>query len=258
MFYSGLSDIGMKRSTNQDNFKIKEYDSGAVLGVVCDGMGGAAGGQIASGIAADIFVSRIDALMDTVGENSREPDENLVAEALLDGVYCANSEIFERAGREPELEGMGTTLVASLIIGDKIYTVNVGDSRMYLSDCDKIVQITHDHSYVQYLVDIGKMTEAQARESVNKNIITRAVGTEAEIEPDIYLTEIERGEKDEKIHIILCTDGLTNHVPPDRIHSLIRDTKSDGNSTELITGKLVELANKSGGSDNITVVIMAV
>lgn len=260
MFCSGISDIGMKRSANQDSFRIKEYKCGAVLGVVCDGMGGAAGGQIASAAAAKIFTSGVDLLMEGLEAGERMPDEYRVAEALLEGVYNANSEIFSRAKKDAALEGMGTTLVASLIMENKIYTVNVGDSRMYLADRDRIVQITHDHSYVQYLVDIGKMTEAQARESLNKNIITRAVGTEAQIDPDIYLTEISRiGNEREKIHIVLCTDGLTNHVPPEKIYEVIQKTSgSSGDTTGIIAKELVDFANKNGGNDNITAVVIAV
>lgn len=258
MFYSGMSDVGMKRSTNQDNYKIKEYPSGALLGVVCDGMGGVAGGQIASALAVSVFISAVDALMDKWNKGREVPDENSVAEALLEGVYNANKEVYTKAREDSALEGMGTTLVASLIIEDKIYTINVGDSRMYLSDSDRIVQITHDHSYVQYLVDIGKMTQKEAQSSVNKNIITRAVGTEEDIEPDIYLTEIDEEHKNEKLRIVLCTDGLTNHVSPDKIYKMINDSGHGEEAIRKVTKELVESANKNGGSDNITVIIIEI
>lgn len=258
MFYSGISDIGMKRSTNQDSFTVKQYRCGAVLGVVCDGMGGIGGGQVASKIAVENFVKSIDMLMEPLRKNARSPHEAIIAETLNDGVCLANAAVLETASDNPELYGMGTTLVASLIIGNRIYTVNVGDSRMYLADSDKIVQITHDHSYVQYLVDIGKMTKREAETSANKNIITRAVGTEEVIEPDIYLTEIKDTlAEGSDIHIVLCSDGLTNHVSPDSIYGMIKNSETDGEGVRALAEKLIKEANRSGGSDNITVVVIA-
>lgn len=261
MYFSGISDIGMRRSTNQDSFNVKKYRCGAVLGVVCDGMGGASGGQVASRLAVEKFVETVDMLMKPLDKSSKMPGEYQVAEILLEGVYNANFEVYEKAKGDPALSGMGTTLVSSLIIGNSIYTINVGDSRMYLADADKIVQITHDHSYVQYLVDIGKMTADEAKNSMNRNIITRAVGTESDIEPDIYLTEIKREGIDiaTGIHILLCTDGLTNHVPPEEIYRMIREGESSMvDTTEELVRDLVDAANKNGGSDNITAVLISV
>ncbi|MBE6562155.1 MAG: Stp1/IreP family PP2C-type Ser/Thr phosphatase [Ruminococcaceae bacterium] len=251
----------MRRSTNQDSFNVKKYRCGAVLGVVCDGMGGASGGQVASRLAVEKFVETVDSMMKHLDRSSKMPGEYEVAEVLLEGVYNANYEVYERAKEDPDLQGMGTTLVASLVIGNSIYTINVGDSRMYLADGDKIVQITHDHSYVQYLVDIGKMTAEEARNSMNKNIITRAVGTESDIEPDIYLTEIKKEGIDFStgIHILLCTDGLTNHVPPEEIYRMIREGESSMvDTTEELVRELVDAANQNGGSDNITAVLISV
>ncbi len=261
MYFSGISDVGMRRSTNQDSFNVKKYRCGAVLGVVCDGMGGASGGQIASKLAVEKFVETVDEMMRPLDKISKMPGEYEVAEVLLEGVYNANYEVYEKSRSDPELNGMGTTLVASLIIGNSIYTINVGDSRMYLADSDKIVQITHDHSYVQYLVDIGKMTQEEAKNSMNKNIITRAVGTEREIEPDIYLTEIKRDGIDlsSGIHILLCTDGLTNHVPPSEIYKMITEGETGiVDTTEELVRELVDAANRNGGSDNITAVLISV
>lgn len=259
MYFSGISDIGMRRSSNQDSFTVKQYKCGAVLGVVCDGMGGIGGGQIASRIAVEEFVKCVDSLMDTVENNAKIPGEALIAETLNDGVCNANSAVIEKAEEEPELSGMGTTLVASLIIKKRIYTVNVGDSRMYLADSDKIVQITHDHSYVQYLVDIGKMTSDEAASSSNKNIITRAVGTEKIIEPDIYLTEIRNSKTDySDIHIVLCTDGLSNHVGADTIFDMIKKTDTASESgVRHLAESLIKEANNNGGSDNITAVVIS-
>lgn len=263
MFYYGLSDVGQKRPNNQDSFIVKSYSSGAVLGIVCDGMGGAAGGKTASTIASEEFCKRMDQLAADL-ENGANADENTVAEAMLEGVFNANRAVFEKAEADEKLSGMGTTLVASLVMGKRIFTVNVGDSRMYLADGNKIVQVTHDHSYVQYLVDIGKMTEAEAKRSSNKNIITRAIGTEEETEPDIYLTEIkdeEANSEDSVISLLLCTDGLSNHVSPRKMFSVIESARMNEKGEEApvsIAGELVKLANDDGGSDNITVVVISV
>lgn len=250
----------MRRSSNQDSFAVKQYNCGAVVGVVCDGMGGIGGGQIASKIAVEKFIECVDELMAPLRKNARAPHEAKIAEALNDGVCSANAAVLERASEEKELVGMGTTLVASLIVGKRIYTVNVGDSRMYLSDSDKIVQITHDHSYVQYLVDIGKMTKDEADSSMNKNIITRAVGTDEVIEPDIYLTEIREGQPESSdIHIVLCTDGLSNHVTPDTMYKMIKESDTGSEQgVHALAESLVREANRSGGSDNITVVVISV
>lgn len=261
MYSFGVTDIGMKRSSNQDNFKIKKYECGVLLAVVCDGMGGVNGGQIASAIAVKEFVAKVDELFDVIRYGEAFPGEYDIADALLEGVYSANLNVRNKAGEKGELEGMGTTLVASLVVGEKIYTINVGDSRMYISDSDKIVQITHDHSYVQYLVDIGKMDKKDAEMSKNKNIITRAIGTEDDIEPDIYLTEINNEKKNsDRIHIVLCSDGLTNHVSADEIFEEIEndDEGVDVDTTEKIASGLVKAANMKGGNDNITVVVIAV
>ncbi len=259
MFFSGISDIGKRRSSNQDSFKVKKYKCGAVLAVVCDGMGGARGGQIASRIAVDKFVESVDALMEPLKHVSKAPGQFQVAETLLEGVYNANSEVYSAAKRETEFSGMGTTLVASLVLGRFVYTVNVGDSRMYIADSDKIVQITHDHSYVQYLVDIGKMTPEEARSSKNKNIITRAVGTEKDVEPDIYLTEIKKDDSidSSKIYVLLCTDGLTNHVSSKEVYETIMQSDDSGDNTEGIVAELIDSANRNGGSDNITAVLIS-
>lgn len=252
MQFHGKSDVGRRRMNNQDSFAVKQYKCGAVLGVVCDGMGGAHGGETASITALKAYTETVDALMDTVTKSGKRPGEWKIAETLMDAVCKANEAVFDRANEDASLEGMGTTLVSSLVFGNRIYTVNVGDSRMYLVDADKIVQVTHDHSYVQYLVDIGKMTADEAESSSNRNIITRAIGTEKEIEPDIYLTEVKAAEEG-AIHVLLCTDGLTNHVSKEKIREIIYSGADDGNAVDT----LIDAANRNGGSDNVTAVLIS-
>ena len=258
MYYSGKSDVGMRRANNQDSFYVKEYENGAVIAAVCDGMGGALGGQTASKTALDAFMSAMDEFMEQAQKNGRMPSSTKIAEKLGNAVSVANKEVYSRSKDDPTLEGMGTTLVASLVKGCKIYTVNVGDSRMYLADTDKIVQVTHDHSYVQYLVDIGRMTSEEAASSKNKNIITRAVGTEGDIESDVYITEVKKDRIGTgSIHILLCSDGLSNLVDKEMIYKIIKDS-SDGEKSGMdeAVEKLIDEANRNGGSDNITAVIV--
>ena len=258
MYYYGNSDVGKKRANNQDSFTVKQYKCGAVLGVVCDGMGGAHGGETASSTALKTFTDSVGNLMKGITKGGKKPADRRIAEALVDAVSKANIEVFTKASEDEGLEGMGTTLVSSLVFDDRIFTVNIGDSRMYLVDLDKIVQVTHDHSYVQYLVDIGKMTEDEAASSRNKNIITRAIGTEAETEPDVYLTEIKRSSDSDNIHILLCTDGLTNHVDKETILGIINSEPADGeDSCRKIVDSLIDAANRNGGSDNITAVLIS-
>ncbi len=257
MQFHGKSDVGRRRANNQDSFAVKEYKCGAVLGVVCDGMGGASGGATASSSALGVYIKTVDALMEGLTKSGKKPGEWKIAEVLLDAVCKANTEVYGLSKENDTLEGMGTTLVSSLVYGNRIYTVNVGDSRMYLVDSDKIVQITHDHSYVQYLVDIGKMTSEEAEGSLNKNIITRAIGTEEEIEPDIYLTEIKKNASGGKIHVLLCSDGLSNHVGKEGICEIINKEDS-GQGIEATVDSLIDTANENGGSDNITAVLISI
>lgn len=263
MEYFGLTDIGQKRSVNQDSFCIKEYD-GAVLAVVCDGMGGAAGGAEASGMACSEFVGVMDEHI-AAGTGSGSMSRRAVRDMMVKGVSSANEIICARSRESDELRGMGTTLVASLVRDDMVYTVNVGDSRMYIVSGGEILQVSHDHSFVQYLVDKGKLTPEEARHSINRNIITRAVGTETTVEADFFATKLpsddssdyygrESGEGPQgRAYIVLCSDGLTNHVAPETI----RDVLSSGaDSVEKCTRTLIKMANDGGGSDNITAVVL--
>lgn len=244
----GITDIGSKRVENQDCFGI--YTVGAAtLCVVCDGMGGHAGGATASGTARDVFVEAVrDAL--PAGE-SNVPTAAMLRHALERGAVRANSAVRTAAGNTEELAGMGTTLVAVLLCeGIGGCFVNVGDSRMYDITSDAITQLTHDHSYVQHLVDMGQMSEEEARVSPVRNVITRAVGIDDTVRPDIRSVDISL-PPDGKRWLLLCSDGLSGCVSEEIIHTVVRD---GGTLAEKAEG-LVELANAAGGPDNITVLI---
>ena len=252
MQYSGQTDVGMKRSVNQDNFSIKEYAPGILLAVVCDGMGGARGGWEASSTATDSFVASMDSFVTSylTEQNTIECTDSQIHRAPRRAAYTSNRAVFHRSEEDASLRGMGTTLVAVFIVGTTVYTVNVGDSRMYIVRGTEIEQITHDHSYVQYLVDIGRLTKEEARTAPNRNIITRAVGTESNIDADVFVTEVNPAE--ERAYVLLCSDGLTNHLEGAEIAEILcADAPIEEKPQTLIAR-----ANSRGGTDNITAVVI--
>ena len=242
MIIYGASSVGMVRNDNQDSYAFDVVSDNAAYAVVCDGMGGAKGGKTASSIAVNEFVSNIDNFSHVNAADG-------VRELLKNAVETANEKIFETSIKDRDLSGMGTTLVSAIIIDDTGYFVNVGDSRAYLIRNDVIKRISHDHSAVQELVDRGRLTESQARNHPNKNIITRALGVEPFIEFDFF---VEKLEKDDII--ILNTDGMTNYV--DDLEIPFEVLNNSG--LEGVPQKLIELANSRGGSDNSTVVLIKV
>lgn len=256
MFCLGKTDVGMKRTVNQDSFKITEFNSTTVLAVVCDGMGGAAGGGIAGKLAADTFTEYVKNHSKDFCKKKMlsRLDEGRIRSILKTGVQEANEAVYRKANEDPTLQGMGTTLVAVLICCKAIFTVNVGDSRMYLISDESIRQITHDHSYVQFLVDTGRISEEEAKKSHNRNIITRAVGTDVSVEADVFLSKAIEGN-----YILLCSDGLVNYVAPDAIFKAVHSTEEKAGEAMLeeCVDTLILSANTAGGSDNITAVMVA-
>lgn len=252
MIYFGKTDVGKKRKGNQDNFGIYRLADNILLLAVCDGMGGVGGGEEASRIALDAFSDEIKAVcLPRMKEDGKTVDMSGVNVRILLGNAAeeANSAVLGTARRNPELTGMGTTLVALFIADGNIYSINVGDSRIYRINDGKITQITHDHSYVQYLVDMGKLTPEEAKNSTNRNIITRAVGTTDGLEADV--DAVDRGEG-EHIYFLLCSDGLTNMVTDEDIAK----TVSGDEPLEKKVAELIEKANKNGGADNITALLL--
>ena len=237
--YYGITDVGLKRSNNQDCFEICETSDGLVLMVVCDGMGGAAGGSEASTLAVDTFISYAKEHLDKV-----EKEEYL--DVLQSALHDANKLVCEKAKNSKELEGMGTTLVCALYDGESYYCIWVGDSRIYALDNSGICQISHDHSFVQNLLDSGRITKEEAKQHPNRNIITKAVGIDDGILGDVCTLHAEniRG-------VLLCSDGLCGYVPEE----VIAETLNAKENIEECCAELVKLANDSGGFDNITVAL---
>lgn len=257
MICSAHTDVGMKRTVNQDSYILKTYSEKTCLCVVCDGMGGKRGGAEASKLASEKFASIIDDFISPyIGNKEKKLSASDIKNALLDAAEQANYTVNEYAKIHPTLKGMGTTLVAALVVKGTIFCINVGDSRMYLMNRDKIKQITKDHSYVQYLLDMGQITEAEAENFPNKNIITRAIGTESTVKADFIRENVSEGT-----YMLLCTDGLTNHVSNEGILDIVTsaDTKGlDQIKLSLTARKLVDCANENGGSDNITAVLVRI
>ena len=238
----GLSDIGKVRRENQDSYFFDIKNQNNAVAVVCDGMGGVNGGKTASLTAVNTFASVFSDISDSL-------DIQTIKTTLNNAIEKANLEIYNKAKNDPSLIGMGTTLVACFIDNKNAYFVNIGDSRAYLLRDDKIRRISKDHSAVQELLDKGLISEKQARNHPNKNIITRALGVSESVEYDLFIEQLQSDDI-----IILCTDGVTNYLDdleiPFEILKLV--------NIESAPQKLIELANVRGGADNSTIVVIKI
>ncbi len=235
------TDKGNVRDSNQDAYAVGEFSDEVVWSVVCDGMGGAAGGNIASALAVKVISDKINAsYRDQMRDGSIK---NMLDSALT----AANIEVFDFAEAQPELRGMGTTVVCAIVRDNQAYIAHAGDSRAYVINNGSIRQITTDHSMVQDLLLRGQITPEEAEHHPNKNIITRAVGVDKGIEIDF-----EQIDLDDKDTLLLCTDGLSNYVSNEEMLELMSDGKH-----YAFADRLVKKANENGGGDNITVVVIS-
>ena len=239
----GSSDIGKRRACNEDSFRFGQCEDGVAWAVVCDGMGGAKGGQTASTIASNMVSRKIEKCYNKL--MSDLSIENL----LLSAITTANVAIYDRAATDEALEGMGTTIVACMIKNDVACIAHVGDSRAYIISDGKIRQITRDHSLVQEMVRMGEMDASEAKSHPDKNIITRAVGAFDELEIDFFEEYIHPGDV-----ILMCTDGLSNMVDDTSIRQIIET----GRDVVEKVQHLVDAANRGGGKDNITALIIEI
>ena len=237
----GLTDPGMIRSQNQDFYCIMKLNRDQFLAVVCDGMGGARSGNVASKMAAELFVSEVKK---TVRSNMKQEQVQLM---LSNALEIANKAVYEQSQLSDEYSGMGTTLVAAFFQKDSLTVVNVGDSRAYLLNQSGVSCITTDHSLVELMVQRGEINREQAKSHPGKNLITRAVGTEPVVECDFFVRTFEKDD-----HILLCSDGLSNMMSDQEIlfEVLHGTNKSD------CCQRLVKLANYRGSPDNITVILI--
>lgn len=231
----GASEIGLVRKENQDAFIIGEGDNFAYA-VVCDGMGGANGGAVASDIAADIVAKRI-----TVAEKSSD-----LKYVLLSAIDAANIAVYDKSREVDSLEGMGTTIVAAVVRDGTLYLAHAGDSRAYLFNGTELEQITRDHSVVQELLESGELTPDQALTYPNKNLITRALGVAAELEADYTEYYLPKDYS-----ILLCTDGVTNLVTGSELAGFMEKPPDEA------VKSIIALAVERGGTDNATAVVIS-
>lgn len=233
---AAVSDRGRKRSTNEDAFGYS-IEQGVYL--VCDGMGGAAAGEVASSLAVDEVMRVL---------TDRAPDVPL-SSLLEQAISDANQVIYSRAQANTKLNGMGTTLVALVAEERRIQVLNVGDSRCYRLRGGNLEQISLDHSLVDEQVRLGRMSMAEAARSPMRNVITRALGTQSRVTPDIFDLEADPGDL-----FLLCSDGLTRELTDGSIEQILsRDRTLEG-----LCGELVIAANQAGGGDNITCLLVRV
>lgn len=244
----GKTDVGRTRLVNQDSFVGMPLEGG-YLAVVCDGMGGAAGGGIASSIAKDIFTTEFTKAFQNYCSSGYEDGApaTIIPRLMREAMKTCNKFTNDLSNGDPGLKGMGTTLVCALVYCKKLYVCNVGDSRAYTCFDGKVCQITKDHSYVQELIDKGRMTEEEARKNEQKNIITRAVGVEKKVKADTFVIDLTSDNG----YILLCTDGLSNYLSSDDIATILTQP-DEMMGFERKVQVLVDLANRRGGTDNIT------
>lgn len=243
MQYWGLTDPGCVRPQNQDTYQLEALDKNSLLCVVCDGMGGAKSGNVASQLAADVFTQEVKRSFKS------DMDQDALDRMLQSAVKLANFTVFDQGQQFEEFAGMGTTLVAVLVTGKHATYVNVGDSRGYHIDRDGIRQITIDHSLVQMMVDRGELTPEQAKTYPSKNLITRAIGTETMVGCDIYHKKLERGDC-----LLLCSDGLSNLIDEQEILFEVVHGVDKGKCCQ----RLLDIALKRGAPDNVTSVLVVI
>ena len=234
------SDIGLVRTSNQDDCRFGVISPSCVWAVVCDGMGGANGGNIASATAVEYISEEI------VKMYSEDLSKAELSTLMTEIVSQANSKIYEMSRQDTELTGMGTTCEFVLVKDTMVHVVHIGDSRTYAIRGGKIKQLTEDHSVVQEMVRRGEITYAQAQNHPNKNFITRALG----IKPEVHLDYIEANFIYGDV-LLICTDGLSNHVTTGDMVKICHENRGEG-----MVQMLVDKAKDDGGRDNITVTVI--
>ena len=261
----GITDSGKIRKQNQDSFRtLLDENKGVAVLIVCDGMGGAKAGNIASALAVDAFMDHMGGYIESVADDNDDHDDhddsddsdnsddhddkdNSVAAAwLANAVLAANTAVYDKSIQGEEYEGMGTTLTAAISTKYGEVVANIGDSRVYQITKNSITQITKDHSVVEDMIMRGDLTRAEARRHPNKHLITRALGTSSEEAPDMFFAKLKEGD-----YILLCSDGLSNVVFDSEILFELQRGASVRESCE----GLVEMALSRGAPDNVTAVL---
>ncbi len=237
----GKTEVGKVRKDNQDRYLFGTLNDGAIYSIVCDGMGGVSGGSVASDIAIKSIVEEINTKFNNNMTN------NEIKNLCFSAMNIANSIIYEISSKEKALTGMGTTVVLVILVENTAHIFHIGDSRAYLIKNNEVKQMTKDHSFVQEMVDLGKLSKQDAKTHPKKNIITRALGVSKNIEAEYTNIELEDTDV-----LMLCTDGLINHINEDEFIDLLVE-----NELQITCDKLVKLALDRGGKDNITLVLLS-
>ena len=237
----GITDKGAVRTQNQDGYYLDVPSEHLAVGVVCDGMGGAKAGNVASLVAVETFV---DALKEMGSQEESRP-----AAVLAQAAETANSAVFHRAATDPDCRGMGPTLVAALVVERMAYLLNIGDSRAYHVNDQGIARLTRDHSVVEDMVARGDITPEEARNHPRKNLITRALGSEEHIRADLYEKELQPGD-----FLLLCSDGLSNIVTD---QELLYEVIHGGEPADCCQ-RLLNITMSRGAPDNVTAVLIQI
>ena len=233
----GITHRGVVRQQNQDSFASEQLENGSIIALVCDGMGGARAGNVASSMAVELFMRHF----------LEQGEEISLQERMRTAAALANQEIFQRAATEPDCTGMGTTLVAAMVNEGEAVILNEGDSRAYHINQKGIVLVTRDHSLVEDMVERGELTREQARNHPHKNLITRALGAEPMLLADCFRQPVNTGD-----YLLLCSDGLSNVVTEqEMLYEVIH-----GGEEEDCCQRLLEIALHRGAPDNVTVVLI--
>jgi serine/threonine protein phosphatase PrpC len=240
----GITHRGAVRGENQDSYHFTSPDeNGLSIGVVCDGMGGAKGGKVASRLAIRTFADQLRS------DFRGNLDEEQIKKRLEDAAQLSNQAVYKRSVEEPELHGMGTTMVAAAVHPKGAVVLNVGDSRAYHITGDSIVRITNDHSLVEDMVSRGKLTREEAQHHPQKNLITRALGAEKGVACDLFSVSLDSGD-----YLLLCSDGLTNMISEEELQTQVINS----GTPDVCCERLLELVLSRGAPDNVTVVIFQI
>ena len=243
MQFWAVTDPGCIREQNQDAYHIEQLDKNTVLCTVCDGMGGAKSGNVASFLAVDVYTQEVKRSWKS------DMDEDKIAQMLQSAVKLANFTVYDQAQQFQEFSGMGTTLVSVLIRGKRVTAINVGDSRCYRVNKKGIQQITQDHSLVQMMIAKGELTPEQAKNYPGKNLITRAIGTEPVVMCDVFHLKAEKNDC-----LLLCSDGLSNLLDDQELLFEV----AHGEDKAQCCQRLLDIAKHRGAPDNVTSALVVI
>lgn len=239
----GITDTGAVRKQNQDYYLMRKLSANSLIAVVCDGMGGAKSGNVASKLAAETFMSEI------IRSVSVDTEVEKAEAALRTAARLANAAVYETSKMSDDYTGMGTTLVAALVLGGTAMIINVGDSRGYLINQMDVSRITVDHSVVEMMVQRGELKREEAKSYPGKNLITRAIGTEKTVSVDVFRIPVQKGD-----NLLLCSDGLSNFLSD---QELLFEIVHGLNKADCCR-RLLDIVMQRGAPDNVTAILISV